>query len=137
MASIDKDTTVKVSVGILVAIIVYLAQAQWAAFEIIAEVHANTKLTATFPAYMTRQEGMELMIASNATAIKEISKSNRLGRLDRDLSNRRKERRDLQRALRSDPTNELIAEQIESIQEEIDVFQRIRDCVVRDGSPCQ
>jgi hypothetical protein len=133
-----KDTSIRISIVTMAAVMVWMMGASYKVFGYMSQVEANTELTATLPKYITKTEALELLIASNASAIHDVSISLRVGRLDRDISERKKERRELQRALRSDPDNELVQDQIASLQEEIEYFQDLRECVIDpDKEICQ
>ena len=134
--ALHKDTSVRISLATMAVVLLWIGSASWKVFGYVDMIEDNSKLVASLPTYITRTEAMELVIASNSAAISEVSKSLRVGRLDRNISERKKEKRDLSRALRRDPTNELLKDQIDTLTEEVEYFTKIRKCVIDDVKVC-
>lgn len=103
--TLSKDTGIRVSLGLVVAIILYLGSASWKVFGYVATIAANT------------------------VAIQNIAKSLELGRLGDEIGDLRKEKRELNRELRKEPDSDILYDQLDEIQDEIEELEHERDCV--------
>ena len=109
---------VKISLATLVVVMLWMSGASWKVFGYVAMIEANT------------------------VAIQQVAQSLKLGRLDREIADLKSERRDLTRALKIAPENNLlrgvITEQLEEIEDEVGRLEKIRQCVVDPGKKvCQ
>lgn len=102
---LHKDATVRISLGLIAALLVWVSGATWKAY------------------------GYVTTIAANTMAIQQVATSLELGRVNDEIGDLRKERRDLKRKYGRDPDNELLSEQLDEIADEIEELEHQRDCI--------
>jgi hypothetical protein len=76
-------------------------------------------------------------ITANTEAIQMVSTSLKLGRVNDEIADLKRERRELRRELRDDPENDLILEQIEVIDDELEELEKVRECIMKGGEVCE
>ncbi len=111
--TLTKDTGVKLSIATLLAVLIWMGGASWKVF------------------------GYVQTIAANTMAIQSVSHSLKVGRISDELGDLRRERRNLKRALRTDPNDELLMDQIEEIEEEIEVLKEKLECATDGNRVCE
>ncbi len=110
---LTKDTGVKLSIATLLAVLIWMGGASWKVF------------------------GYVQTIAANTVAIQSVSKSLQIGRLTDEIGDLRREKRNLKRVSRKDPTDELLKDQLVEIDDEIEVLKEKLECVTDGNRICE
>jgi hypothetical protein len=113
MPKISPDTTVKINLGLIVIILIWAFGVSWKAY------------------------GYVTAISTNSAAIQSVSTSLKVGRISDEIGDLKRERRNLSRDLRDDPQNELLADQIAEIDDEIEELERKLKCVTEGNKVCE
>ena len=75
-------------------------------------------------------------ISDNTQALAELSRDVKLSRVYDMIGDLRSERRDLRRILEARPNDRVVLDQIEEIDDEIQLLEKILDCLLTGGKDC-
>lgn len=109
---INKNTVVGISIGTLGSVLVGM----WL---LVAEVHAWVS-----------------KIEANTNAIAMLSSDVKLSRVYDMIGDLRRERRGLIRDLELQPEDRVIQQQIEDVEDEIEMLERVLDCLMAGNDNC-
>ncbi len=87
--------------------------------------------------FMGDLQGYMNQIVSNTMAIQSLAKAVEVGRVSDEIGDLRREKRELKRALRKDPENDLIMDQLEDIEDSIENKTIIKACILSNQQDCE
>jgi len=136
MQMLTKNTMVGGSVGGVLAVLygIWILTSSVNAYT--AQIETNTAATIANTIAVVPIAANTTAIAENTKAIDALSTSLKLSRIDGWTSDAQRERRELKRELLADPDNELIIEQIGTLDDEIKRYGDIRKCVSDGRERC-
>lgn len=105
MPTLSKDTGVRISIGLLLFMVVWMLGASWRVFGYVQAIERNTEV------------------------IQNVVLSLELSRIDRLVSALKERIRDMNRRIRAEPGNELLLSQLDELTDELAGKLLIRDCI--------
>ncbi len=133
MPTLTKDTKVNTSLVTIFAVLMWLGGMQWKAFGYVAKIDSNAVAVATLPEYITKQDALEMLIAANAQSIELMEVKD----VQDTLRSLRKSKRSLESELRRDPDNNYIADDIGDVDDDLEYYEELLDCLRSNKGECE